>query len=53
MVNTLADQPEPGYTMPCEGLQALGLLGEESKCYRMKMLVGCYQHASKKCQYLM
>jgi hypothetical protein len=34
--------------MPCEGLQVLGLLGEELKCYRMKMLVGHYPHASKK-----
>jgi hypothetical protein len=53
MVNTSAGQPEPGYTMPCEGLQVLELLGEESKRYRMKMLVGRYQHASRKCQYLM
>jgi len=53
MVNTSAGQPEPCYTMPCEGLQVLELLGEESKRYRMKMLVGRYQHASRKCQYLM
>ena len=47
MANTLGGQP--GYTMPCEGLQVPELLGEELKCCRMKRLVGRYRHASNKC----
>ena len=45
MEDTLGGQPE--YAMPCEGLQVLGSRGEELKHYRMKILVGHYQHASK------
>jgi hypothetical protein len=47
MADILDSQPD--LTMPCKGLQVLGLQDEESRCCQMKMPVEHYQHA-KECQ---
>jgi hypothetical protein len=39
---------QPDWTMPCKGLQALGLRDEESEHCRMKRLVGRYRHAEER-----